>query len=49
MIDKYLLDIDMDMSKRSVYDIEADIWAAIAEEHDLDVDEISDGDLLEWL
>jgi hypothetical protein len=49
MINKALINIDMDMSKRLICDIEADIWEAIAEEQGLDVDEISDGDLVEWL
>jgi len=49
MLNKYLLNIDMDMSKRLISDIEADVWEAIAEEHGLNVNEISDGDLVEWL
>jgi hypothetical protein len=49
MINREILNIDMDMRRRSIYDIEADVWEAIAEANGLDVDEISDGDLLEWL
>jgi hypothetical protein len=49
MINKALINIDMDMTKRPIYDIEADVWEAIADEHGLDVNEIADGDLLEWL
>ena len=49
MINKALINIDMDMSKRLICDIEADVWEAIADEHGLDVNEIADGALLEWL
>ena len=49
MLDKEILNIDMDMSRRPYWEIEQDIWEAIAEANDVDVDEISDGDLAEWL
>ena len=49
MLSRAILNIDMDMSRRSFNDIERDVWEAIAEAHGLDVDEISDGDLMEWL
>jgi hypothetical protein len=49
MLNREILNIDMDMSRRSFNDIERDVWEAIAEANGLDVDEISDGDLMEWL
>tara|TARA_R110000822_G_scaffold25766_2_gene77921 strand:+ start:233 stop:382 length:150 start_codon:yes stop_codon:yes gene_type:complete len=49
VLNKEILNIDMDMSRRSIYDIEQDIWESIAEANGLDIDEISDGDLAEWL
>lgn len=49
MINREILNILDGMNRRPIYDIEQDIWQAIADEHGLDVDEISDGDLTEWL
>ena len=49
MLNREILNIDMDMTRRSVHDIEQDVWEAIAEANGLDYSEIADGDLLEWL
>jgi len=49
MINKDILNILDGAKRRPIWDIERDIWQAIADEHGLDVDEISDGDLAEWL
>lgn len=49
MINKEILNILDNIKRRPIYDIESDIWQAVADEHGLDVDEISDGDLIEWL
>ena len=49
MLNKEILNIDMDMSRRPYWEIEQDIWEATAEANGVDVDEISDGDLAEWL
>ena len=49
MLNREILNIDMDMSRRSVYDIERDVWEAIAEANGIDYDDIADGDLTEWL
>jgi hypothetical protein len=39
----------MDMKRRTIHDIERDVWEAIAEANGLDYDDIADGDLTEWL
>lgn len=49
MLNRDILNIDMDMTRRSIYDIEQEVWEAIAEAHGLDYSEIADGDLTEWL
>jgi hypothetical protein len=49
MLNREILNIDMDMKRRPIYDIERDVWEAIAEAHGLDYDDIADGDLAEWL
>jgi hypothetical protein len=49
MINKEILNILDNAKHRPIWDTEADVWQAIADEHGLDVDEISDGDLAEWL
>jgi hypothetical protein len=49
MLNREILNIDMDMSRRSFHDIERDAWEAIAEANGLDYDDIADGDLAEWL
>ena len=49
MLNKEIFNIDMDMSRRPYWEIEQDIWEAIAEANGVDVDEISNGDLAEWL
>ena len=49
MINKEILDIVEGMGSRPFWEIEQDVWEAIAEANGLDVDEISDGDLMEWL
>ena len=49
MLNKEILNIYIDMRMRSISDIEADVWEAIAEANGVDVDDISDGDLTEWV
>jgi hypothetical protein len=49
MLNRDILNIDMDMTRRSIHDIEQEVWEAIAEANGLDYSEIADGDLLEWL
>ena len=49
MLNREILNIDMDMRRRSIHDIERDVWEAIAEANGLDYDDIADGDLTEWL
>jgi hypothetical protein len=49
MVSKEILDIVEGMGSRPFWEIEQDVWEAIAEANGLDVSEISDGDLMEWL
>ena len=49
MLNREILNIDMDMKRRPIYDIEQDVWQAIADANGLDYDDIADGDLSEWL
>lgn len=49
MLNREILNIDMDMKRRPIYDIEQDVWQAIADANGLDYDDIADGDLAEWL
>jgi phage-related protein len=49
MLNREILNIDMDMTRRSIYDIEQEVWEAIAEANGLDYEDIADGDLTEWL
>jgi hypothetical protein len=49
MINREILNIDMDMTRRPIYDIEQDVWQAIADANGLDYEDIADGDLAEWL
>ena len=49
VLNKEILNIDMDMSRRPIYDIEQDVWQAIADANGLDYEDIADGDLAEWL
>lgn len=49
MLNRDILNIDMDMTRRSIYDIEQEVWEAIAEANGLEYSEIADGDLTEWL
>jgi hypothetical protein len=49
MLNREILNIDMDMKRRPIYEIEQDVWQAIADANGLDYDEIADGDLSEWL
>jgi hypothetical protein len=49
MINREILNILDGANRRPIYDIERDVWEAIAEAHGLDYDDIADGDLAEWL
>ena len=49
MLNMEILNIDMDMTRRPIYDIEQDVWQAIADANGLDYEDIADGDLAEWL
>jgi hypothetical protein len=49
MLNREILNIDMDMKRRPIYDIEQDVWQAIADANGLDYEDIADGDLSEWL
>ena len=49
MLNREILNIDMDMKRRPLHDIERDVWEVIAEANGLDYDDIADGDLAEWL
>jgi hypothetical protein len=49
MLNREILNIDMDMTRRPIYDIEHDVWQAIADANGLDYEDIADGDLAEWL
>ena len=49
MLNREILNIDMDMTRRPIYDIEQDVWQAIADANGLDYDDIADGDLAECL
>jgi hypothetical protein len=49
MLNMEILNIDMDMKRRPIYDIEQDVWQAIADANGLDYEDIADGDLAEWL
>jgi hypothetical protein len=49
MLNREILNIDMDMKRRTIHDIERDVWEAIAEANGLDYEDIADGDLAEWL
>lgn len=49
MINRDIVIILNNAKRRPIWDTERDIWQTIADEHELDVDEISDGDLAEWL
>jgi hypothetical protein len=49
MLNREILNIDMDMTRRPIYDIEQDVWQAIADANGLDYEDIADGDLAEWL
>ncbi len=49
MLNREILNIDMDMKRRPIWDIEQDVWQAIADANGLDYEDIADGDLSEWL
>ncbi len=49
MLNREILNIDMDMKRRPIWDIEQDVWQAIADANGLDYEDIADGDLAEWL
>ena len=49
MLNREILNIDMDMKRRPIYDIEQDVWQAIADANGLDYEDIADGDVAEWL
>jgi hypothetical protein len=49
MINREILNILDGMNRRPIYDIEREVWEAIAEANGLDYEDIADGDLTEWL
>lgn len=49
MINREILNILDGVNRRPIYDIEREVWEAIAEANGLDYDDIADGDLTEWL
>jgi hypothetical protein len=49
MVNKEILNILDGVNRRPIYDIEREVWEAIAEANGLDYDDIADGDLAEWL